>query len=41
MILEAARIPGTQVSEATIARNATISMNDVEGARQQETQGSY
>ena len=41
LVLEAARIPGTQVSETTIARNATISMNDVDGARQQDTAGSY
>ena len=44
LVLEAAKIPGTQVSETTIARNATISMNDVDGApgtRQLDTHGSY
>ena len=41
LVLEAARIQGTQVSETTIARNATIRMNDVDGARQQDTAGSY
>jgi hypothetical protein len=44
MVLEAARIPGTQVTETTIARNATISMNDVDGGpgtRHHDTAGSY